>query len=673
MEQREPGVSTPRLAVVGSGVAGLAASWAATKAGAHVVLYEADDRLGGHADTHRVRDGGGELAIDTGFIVHNRRTYPVLCSIFDELGVRTQPAEMSLSVHDEATGVEWAGAKGRRGLFPTADRLLDPAHWRMLVEIPRFHRAARRLVSRGEAADAITLDQFLDAHRFGPRLRRDFIRALVAAVWSCDPSIAGQYPARYLFEFLQNHGMLAVFGSPQWMTVTGGSNEYVRRIAKQIPDIRLSTPVVSVGCDASGVLVRDASGTEERYDHVIVAAHPDQALRMLAEPTTLQRDVLSALTYTPNPAMLHTDESLLPIADGARASWNLRLPASPDRPASVTYDLTRLQHLPTDRRYLVTLGGEGVVDPATVIDRKDYSHPAYTPASVAAQQQLPQIETDRIAFAGAYHGWGFHEDGARSGVEAVARLGLAAGPRALGQEPDLYRTTVRHRRRQPFVRGFSQPSAMWVVDLDAQEHRQQRWSRWRRWTRGSIEARDHLGEPDRSLRENLAAFLASRGIELGDAQVRLMAHPRAFGFCFNPISVWWCTRDDGSSVATVVEVHNTYGDRHAYLLEGSAEVDHEVDKQMYVSPFHGVEGTYRVHAPLPGEKLDVRVRLDLADTAPFTASVSGPRVEPSRRWFLLAAVAGVVDRAMITVHGVWLWARRLPIQPRPTHHQEGVR
>ncbi len=659
-----PQPAEARLAVIGSGVAGLSAAWFATRAGARVTLYEADDRLGGHADTHRVADGETELAIDTGFIVHNRRTYPVLCRLFDDLGVETQPAEMSLSVRDEA-GREWAGAKGRKGLFPEPGRLLDAGHWRMLVEIPRFHRAARRLLASSATGD-VTLDEFLDQHRFGPRLRSHCIRALVAAVWSCDPELAGRYPARYLFAFLANHGMLSVFGSSSWRTVTGGSHEYVRRIAKHLPDVRLATPVVGIVEDGDGVTVRDAGGHEERFDRVVVATHPVQALGVLGEPTPLQREVLAAMPYSPNPALLHTDDRLLPRTDGARASWNLALG---DR-TTVTYDLTRLQQLPTATRYLVTLGGGHLVDPATVIARMDYEHPAYTPESVAAQSRLPEIETDRLAFAGAYQGWGFHEDGARSGLEAVRRLGLTEPARRQDRGPDVHLTRVRHQRLQPFVRGFEQRSAMWVVDLDDQLARQAGQSRWARLTRGTIEARDHLGDRDAALRRNLAGFLARHGIELDDARVRLMTHPRAFGFCFNPISVWWCTRPDGSALATVVEVHNTYGDRHAYLLEGDPAQEQTVAKAMYVSPFHDVEGTYRVLAPPPGERLHVRVDLELPTGPPFRAEISGERVSSHAG---RAAAAGIVDRVLITVHGVVLWLRRLPVRNRPSHHQEGVR
>ncbi len=227
-------VAPARVAVVGSGVAGLTAAYVLSRPDndCRVTLYEADERLGGHADTHEVDSPEGRLAIDTGFIVHNERTYPVLLRLFAELGVATQDSEMSMSISDRGTGLEWAGALGWRGVVPTARHLADPAYLRMLAAIPRFHRRARALLEGPEQLDDLTLREFLRAGRFTPYFTRHFMEPLVAAVWSCDPDVALDYPARYLFRFLDHHGMLAVFGSPTWRTVTGGSREYVSRVAR---------------------------------------------------------------------------------------------------------------------------------------------------------------------------------------------------------------------------------------------------------------------------------------------------------------------------------------------------------------------------------------------------------------------------------------------------------
>ena len=444
-----------RIAVIGSGVAGLTAAHVAAKS-AQVTLYEADPRLGGHADTHDVAG----LAIDTGFIVHNERTYPTLLRLFAELGVETQPSEMSMSVRDEESGLEYAGALGLRGIFPTARNLRRPAYLRMLAEVPRFHRRARALLAEDVASADATLRDFL-ADGFSAYFCRQFMEPLVAAVWSCDPAVALDYPARYLFEFLAHHGMLSITGSPQWRTVVGGSREYVARVAAGLDDVRVGTKVTSLVETPDGVRVTDGNGRSTTYDAVVVATHPDQALAMLDEPTAAQRRALAAMPYTDNTALLHTDASLLPRAENARASWNFLRPRS-DQGGSqagggavtVTYDLTRLQRLPTDVPYLVTLGGEDLVDPDTVIDRMEYAHPVYTPESVAAQRSLPEADTARVAFAGAYHGWGFHEDGARSGVAAAAHLGLHWDPPEL-PEPGMFDSRIRHTRRRPFRKDFS--------------------------------------------------------------------------------------------------------------------------------------------------------------------------------------------------------------------------
>ena len=662
---------TPRrLAVIGSGVSGLVAAHVATSSGARVTLYEADDRLGGHADTHDVTaDDGSVLRIDTGFIVHNRRTYPTLLRLLDELGVATQESEMSLSVHDDGTGLEWAGALGARGLFPTDANLRRPAYLRMLTEIPRFHRRARRAVAAGGATgDDQTLREFLAAGRFSAYFTRHFMEPLVAAVWSCDPDLALEYPARYLFTFLEHHGMLQVFGSPTWRTVTGGSQAYVARVAAGLPDIRTGTKVTSVLETGSGVEVTDGNGVVEAYDACVVATHPDQALAMLAQPTGLQRELLTALPYYDNAALLHTDATLLPEAEGARASWNFRRVAGRAGEVTVTYDLTKLQRLPTDTHYLVTLGGDDLVDPATVLARRDYAHPIYTPESVAARERLPEISSDRLAFAGAYHGWGFHEDGARAGLAAAERLGFRwESPQLqhLQEKPAIYRITITHTRRAPFRRSFTHRSHTWLVDLDhLPEHGRLAP------LLGSIEPRDHLGDPDLSLRANVDAFLARHGVGLGDGgRVLLAALPRAFGYCFNPISVFWCLGPDGEQRAVVVEVHNTYGDRHAYLVNPDEQGRARTGKQMYVSPFHGTDGHYELAVPVPGATLDVAVTIHTDDGAVFSASLRG---EPSGVPAWRAAPEALRSSLLIRVHGVWLWLRRLPVRTRPAHHQEGV-
>ncbi|HSX67919.1 FAD-dependent oxidoreductase [Nocardioides sp.] len=666
MSASSPARETPRrVAVVGSGVAGLTAAHVIAKS-ADVTLFEADDRLGGHADTHRVRDADGrELAIDTGFIVHNERTYPTLLRLFRELGVETQPSEMSMSVRDDATGLEYAGALGLRGLFPTRANLGRAAYLRMLGEIPRFHRAARRLLASPADGDDETLALFLERNGFSAYFRQHFMEPMVAAVWSCDPDTALAYPARYLFTFLQHHGMLQIWGSPQWRTVTGGSHTYVERVAARLHDVRTSTKVTALQEVAGGVEVTDGNGRTELFDAVVVATHPHQALAMLAEPSAEQSEVLRAIEYSPNTAQLHTDSSLLPHARRARGSWNFRRRTDAAGRVTVTYDLTRLQRLETETAYLVTLGGTDLVDPATVIATREYEHPLYTPESVAAQRRLRACDTDRIVFAGAWHGWGFHEDGARSGAHAAERLGFTwAAPVALPKGGRVYTTTIRHARRAP-RRTFSYRSRTWLVDLDAlppaRVHREFR-------------AADHLGDPDRTIRENVVAFLAGRDIAV-DGTILMLAHPRAFGHCFNPISVFWCHRASGELACVLIEVHNTYGDRHAYVVHPDAAGRATAPKQMYVSPFHDVSGDYQISVPTPGEQVAVGITLQPHG---FAATLTGTALPPGRRAALGTLVRtpwpALLGRLRIQFQGLLLWLRRVPIQPRPDHDsQEGIR
>ncbi|WP_328893007.1 NAD(P)/FAD-dependent oxidoreductase [Streptomyces sp. NBC_00236] len=416
-----------RTAVVGSGVAGLTAAHILRRAH-DVTLFEADDRVGGHAHTHDLPASDGRVhRVDSGFIVHNRRTYPHLLRLFAELAVPTQESEMSMSVRCEGCGLEYAGARGPAGLLARPATVRDPAYLRMLAAVPRFHRAARRLLADGGPdADTMTLGDFAARGRFSPYFTAHFLTPVVSAVWSCDPVTAMRYPARYLFRFLDHHGMLTIGGSPAWRTVTGGSAAYVDRVTKQLGAVRTSTPVRTVRRHTDGVDLVTADDTTEPFDSVVIATHPDQALRILADPTDEETRTLGAFRYSRNPTLLHTDTRLLPAARGARASWNYLMPSCSADAAHVTvsYDMNRLQRLDAPETFVVTLNGADRVAPGLVRARMEYEHPVYTPESVAAQARLPALSGPVTAYAGAYHGWGFHEDGCRSGAEAAAALGV---------------------------------------------------------------------------------------------------------------------------------------------------------------------------------------------------------------------------------------------------------
>lgn len=389
-----------------------------------VTLFEADTRFGGHAHTHYLDRGDGCIVgVDSAFLVHNDRTYPTLCRLFAELGVTTQTTDMSMSVRDDTCGLEYAGARGLGGLFPSWSTMARPRYLRMLAEVRRFHRAATRLLADGTDTDADeTLGAFLQRHSFSGYFAEHFMVPLVSAVWSCPAGDAMRYPARYLFVFLDHHGMLSVFGSPTWRTVVGGSAAYVEQILARVHEVSAGTPVRSVARVPEGVELTAERSAPRQFDAAVIATHPDQALLMLARPTSAEREVLGAIGYSSNHAQLHTDESVLPRHRRARASWNY-LVRPHDEEVLVTYDITRLMHLGGPRRFLVTLGGRDRVDPTRVLAEMTYSHPVYTMESVAAQHRLPTLDDDRLVFAGAYHGWGFHEDGAASGLRAARRLG----------------------------------------------------------------------------------------------------------------------------------------------------------------------------------------------------------------------------------------------------------
>jgi uncharacterized protein len=424
-----------RVAVVGAGVAGLTAAYVLQR-DCDVTLYEAEPRLGGHAHTHDVVTPEGRVVpVDSGFIVHNLSTYPNLLRLFGELGVETQPTDMSMSVRCDGCGLEYAGAKGLGGIFAQAANATNPRFLRMLVEVKRFHRAAHRLLDRdpSEVADPggpdggpLTLGDFLAAGTYTPYFRRHFMVPLVSCVWSCAPRTALLYPARSLFTFLDHHGALSVSGSPEWRTVVGGSRSYVERAAKELTATELSTPVRAVRRTATGVEIGDDADDLRTFDAAVVATHADDALGLLVDPTAAERSTLGAFSSSVNETVLHTDGRVLPKHRRARASWNYLLDhcASTADQVHVSYDMNRLHRLDETRDHVVTLNPGGRVDPEQVLARMRYTHPVYTAESVRAQASLPALSDDRLAFAGAYHGWGFHEDGCLSGVNAARALGV---------------------------------------------------------------------------------------------------------------------------------------------------------------------------------------------------------------------------------------------------------
>jgi predicted NAD/FAD-binding protein len=410
--------------VIGSGIAGLTAARLLDRTH-DVTLFEASDRVGGHTNTVRVDDPRGERWVDTGFIVHNARNYPNFCGLLEELGVASDPAEMGMSIASADGRFEFANT--RRGLFAQRSNLLRPRFWRLIADQLRFNREVRPLAGR---PDAPTVGEFLRDSGYSRWFCERAILPEIAAVWSADPKAIWEFPLGFLAEFLDNHGQLQLGGRPRWRTITGGSRVYVERLLEEFGgEVRAGAPVSAVERHDFGVRVL-AAGRAELFDEVVIAAHSDQALAMLAAPTAAETAVLGAMRYQPNRTVLHTDPSLMPRRRRAWASWNFHLDGA-QAGTAMTYWMNNLQRLDAERDYFVTLNAGDRIDPASVIDEVDYHHPAITHESVAAQRRWDEISgADRIHYCGAYWRWGFHEDGCWSALRACERL-LEAHPAPL--------------------------------------------------------------------------------------------------------------------------------------------------------------------------------------------------------------------------------------------------
>ena len=413
----------PSVAVVGAGVSGLTAAYLLR--GSHAVtVYEADDRLGGHAHTHKVNLGVGKASVDSGFIVLNDRTYPLLTRLFAELDVVTRPTEMSMGVRCDGCGLSYVGGRGANGILAQRRRVADPVFWRLLLSVRRFQKLALAHLDN-DAGSPETYGDFLQRHRFGTHFVEHYALPVVSCVWSSGRRDSLEYPAAYLFEFLSHHGFLGLGDAPQWYVVEGGSRTYVDALASRLADVRTSTGVTAVTRNPGEVFVTDAAGVSTAFDRVVIATHADDALALLTDPTPAEKDVLGAFTYSCNSTVLHRDDSVLAARRDERASWNFRLGSCHEESESVqvSYWMNRLQHHPEAHPLVVTLNADNQIAPDKVIARMGYTHPVFTPGSVAATPRLVELSDDQTTYAGAYHGWGFHEDGCRSGVAAARHFG----------------------------------------------------------------------------------------------------------------------------------------------------------------------------------------------------------------------------------------------------------
>ena len=410
-----------KIAIIGTGISGLVAAYRLH--GDHqVTLYEANDYVGGHTNTIDVDVNGEHHAVDTGFIVFNDWTYPRFIELLAEHGVSSQATEMSFSVCDERSGLEYNG-HSLNTLFAQRRNLWRPRFYRLIADIMRFNRQAVRLARATD--DSTTVNQFLLRYGYSREFAEQYLLPMGAAIWSCPTGKFGRFPIRFIVEFYQNHGLLSIFNRPTWRVIRGGSRVYVEAMTRQFRDqIRLRCPVVQVQRSNEQVEIRARGAEPERFDHVVFACHSDQALRILGEnATSIERELLSAFPYEKNVAILHTDVSVLPKIRKAWASWNYRLSPDSQAPATVTYNMNILQGIRSQTTFCVTLNEEARIAPEKTLRRFEYAHPVFTVARQAAQRRHSElVNANHTSFCGAYWRNGFHEDGVVSALAVVDAL-----------------------------------------------------------------------------------------------------------------------------------------------------------------------------------------------------------------------------------------------------------
>ena len=405
-----------KIAIVGTGIAGNVAAYK-LRQDHEITVFEAGNYVGGHTNTVDVYENGQHHAVDTGFIVFNDRTYPNFIQLLDEIGQESQPSTMSFSVQSESGDLEYSGTS-LNTLFAQRRNILRPPFYRMIRDILRFNKSA--LPSADHLDDGDTLGDFLFENGYSHEFTDHYLVPMAAAIWSAEPGSILEMPVKFLVRFFDNHGLLQVSDRPIWRVIKGGSRQYVNKLVAGHRDrIRLNSPVQSIRRIDDRVEIQSASGGKELFDYVFLACHSDQALALLKDATPEERDVLGAIQYQSNEAILHTDESLMPQRRRAWAAWNYHIPADPNRHVAVTYNMNILQELTSQKQYLVTLNTDQHIDPNKIIRRVQYDHPIYSREAVAAQSRQAEINADRTFFCGAYWRNGFHEDGVVSALNAV--------------------------------------------------------------------------------------------------------------------------------------------------------------------------------------------------------------------------------------------------------------
>ena len=667
-----------RIAVIGSGISGMSAAWLLSQRH-EVTVYEREARVGGHAHTVSVRHEGRDIPVDTGFIVYNEGTYPNLTALFQHLDVPTVPSRMSFSVSLDNGGFEYAGGCGLAGLIAQKRNLLRGRYWAMLRDLARFYRQAPDDLP-ALARSEMTLGTYLGLHGYGEAFQRDHLLPMAAAIWSAPAAAILRFPAASFIRFFANHGLLHFRDRPEWRTVVGGSRTYIGRLTARFADrVRTGRGVRIIRRDPDAVRVEDAAGRIERYDHVVVATHADEALRLLGDPTPEERGLLGAFRYSRNLAVLHTDAALMPRRRAAWASWN-HIGGEGDAPVAVTYWMNSLQPIAAEKSFFVTLNPAEM--PRGALHTESYDHPVLDSAAVAAQAQLWSLQGRRNTwFCGAHFGAGFHEDGLQSGLAVAEALGgvrrpwlvpnengrIVVGPAAVRPRgvarrmtpwSTLYTGSVIHRRLKP-RRHRLRYRLFWLLldldEIDALARRLRVFSR-NRFNLFAFHDRDFGDGSDTPLATQVRRRLASEGIETGSGRIALLTMPRILGHVFNPISVYFCRDEEEALRAIVYEVHNTFGERHAYVLpvEGPAggTLGQHAMKAFHVSPFLGMDLCYgfRVHAP--DQRVSVAISVEDADGPVMVAALAGERRPLTDRALgsMLAAYPLMTIKVVAAIH-----------------------
>jgi len=408
-----------KIAIIGTGIAGNVVAYK-LRAEHDITVFESGDYIGGHTNTVDVFDNGRKLAVDTGFIVFNDRTYPNFIRLLDEIGQESQPSQMSFSVQAEEAGVEYSGSS-IDALFAQRSNLIRPTFYRMIRDILRFNKTAMPNIHN--LNDSQTLRDYLHDNDYSHEFIEQYLVPMAAAIWSAEPLSVLDMPVKFLLRFFDNHGLLQITDRPVWRVIKDGSRQYVNKLVAGHRDrIRVNSPVQSVLRVDDRIAIQSASGGRELFDYVFIACHSDQALSLVADASPAEREVLGAIRYQSNEAILHTDISLMPIRRRAWAAWNYHVPQNANRHVAVTYNLNILQGLRAENQYMVTLNNDRQIDPEKIIRRFEYEHPVYSRESVIAQQRQSDLNCDRTFFCGAYWRNGFHEDGVVSALNAIGHF-----------------------------------------------------------------------------------------------------------------------------------------------------------------------------------------------------------------------------------------------------------